>query len=119
MAAILSVERWQPESLDRPRKRDFELRQLQRTDRRGTGRWREPGDRREEAADDGGQVARVRQQLGRSRPALQRKARQPEGEIDLGVAEMRPVPVDEHSASVGNTDVVAAHIEMEERLALD
>ena len=46
-----------------------------------------------------------------------RKARQPEGEVDPRVAEARPVPVDEHGAPVGNADVVAAHIEMQERLA--
>src|SRR6187397_2329418 len=113
MAAILSVERRQPESLNRPRERDLELRELQRTNgRRPRGR-RQRGYRGEEAADDRREVARVREELGRGRPAFHGKARQPEGEVDQGIAEARPVPVDEHSSSVVNADVVAADIEMQ------
>src|SRR5262245_46318857 len=107
MRAILSIEGRQPEDVDGPRKRDLQLGKLECADGwRARGR-RIAGHGREETAHDRGKMTRVGHGLDRRGSALYEKTREPEGEVDLRIADARPVPVDELRAVLGDADVVA------------
>src|SRR5581483_7247751 len=68
--------------------------------------------------DERNKLPLVRKQLPRRRAAFVRDARRPGRDVEPRVGERGPVPVDEDRAAVAEAQVVAAHVEMEERVAL-
>src|ERR671923_2002582 len=102
-----------------PRERDFSLRQLDLPDERRGGRRREAGAREEEPGERRRELAGAGKQLLGGRSALEPERREPRRQIEIRVPCVHEVPVDQHGASVRETEVVAAHVEMEQRVSRD
>src|SRR5436190_10926463 len=81
--------------------------------RRSRGR-RQAGDRSPHSGEEGGKLARSREQLPRSGAALACEAREPGGNVELTVAGGAPVPVDEERSTRLEAEVVASHVEVQQ-----
>src|ERR1044071_470842 len=106
----LARQRRQAQRPHGPGQRRLKLTPLNRADARGVVDAGQPGARGEVAGDARRDLRRVRQNPFGLDPALVGQAGQPEAEVESGVTQAGPVPVDEDGAPALEADVVAAQV---------
>ncbi len=82
-------------------------------------RRRQARPRCEEAGERSRELWRIGKHGLGLRPALEMKRRRPGSDVDVGVSDVRVVPVEEDRATLRKTEVVAADVKVEQRVAFE